>query len=108
MLAGPYSEDTLWRADTGQMILQPSETVVIAFHKVSGDTHILNFLSTAALNILSASEETFGSAVPKILAEIEMTPEDCPDSLIKSTILELDDLGLVIARAPVIARDPAQ
>ncbi len=96
MSAGPYSEQTTWTADISKMLLQPSESVTIAFHKISGDTHILNFLSAATLKILAKGDENFATAFPKILDEIQMTEHDCPASLVKRTILELDELGLVI------------
>jgi len=98
MSAGPYSEETLWTADINQMILQPFEDVTIAFHKISGDTHILNFLSAATIKVLAAGDETFTSASSKILDEIHITAADCPEGLIADTILQLDDVGLVNPR----------
>jgi len=98
MPAGPFSEETIWSTDLDNLILQPLGDVTVVFHKVSGDTHILNFLSVAAAKVLSTGGETFASAAPKILKEIQMSTEDCPDGLIKETILQLDDAGVV---APV-------
>lgn len=95
MPAGPYSDNTIWHANASQMLLSQMDDVTIAFHKVSGDTHILNFLSAATVKVLSDGAETFASAAPKILEEIQMSSGDCPDGLIESTILQLDEVGLI-------------
>ena len=101
MPAGPFSAETVWSTNLDNLILQPLEDVTVVFHKVSGDTHILNFLSAATVKVLSIGGETFASAAPKILKEIQMSPEDCPDGLIQETILQLDDAGVV---APIKRR----
>ena len=77
------------------MLLRPLEDVTIAFHKLSGDTHILNFLSSAVIKVLSLGAETFATATPKILDEIQVSIEDCPASLIQETMLQLDEVGLI-------------
>jgi len=100
MPAGPYSEKTRWSADKDGLIVRPMEDVLLVFHKLSGDTHILNFLSAAIVDVLSQGSETFASAEPKILRHTSLTAEDCPPRLIKETILLLDDIGLVRPQAP--------
>jgi len=102
MPAGPYSEDMLWAANKDDFTLRPMEDVLLVFHKMSGDTHILNFLSAAVIHVLSQEAETFASAESKILAHVDLTPEDCPPGLIKKTILELDDVGLVGPQAMLL------
>jgi len=95
MPAGPYSDDTQWCADPDKIILETLEDVTVAFHKVSGDTHILNFMSAAVVAVLSEGPETFASATPKILNYIQLDEADCPDGIIKETILQLDEVDLI-------------
>jgi len=99
MAAGPYSERTVWAANKEDTLLQSLDDVTVAFHKTSGDTHILNFLSTAIINVLTEGAETFSSARPKILSKIQMSSEDCSDAIIVATFLELDDVGLISPQA---------
>ena len=101
MSAGPYSDDTVWVTDNQRMILHALDDVIVAFHKISGDTHILNFLSAAVIKTVAASGETFSSAAPKILAEIQMKAEDCPRQLIIDTFLQLDEVGLIAPKRDV-------
>jgi len=98
MPAGPYSDQTQWLANKDQIILRQLDDATVVFHKTSGDTHVLNFLSLAIINILSNDAETFNSAAPKILLEIGMEQDDCPIQLIKDTFLQLDDVGLIVPR----------
>ena len=99
MPAGPYSEHTVWVACKDELITRSMEDVLFVFHTLSGDTHILNFLSAAIVDVLSAGGETFASAEQKIISKMSLAPEDCPPGLIKKTILELDDTGLVRPKA---------
>ena len=95
MAAGPFSDSTLWIANTDQVVLRNLEDVTLAFHKASGDTHILNFLSAAIIKVLAEQPETVASVAPKVIAEIGVDKSDCPPGLIKQTLLQLDDVGLV-------------
>jgi len=101
MSAGPYSDDTVWITDNQSMILHALDDVIVAFHKISGDTHILNFLSVAVIKTVAAGGETFSSATPKILSEIQMTADDCPEQLIVDTFLQLDEVGLIAPKRVV-------
>lgn len=96
MAAGPYSDETLWTADITRLVIRAMEDVNLVFDTLSGDTHALNFLSAAVIQVLSDGEETFASAAPKVLETIGMEEGDCPKGLIKDTILQLDDAGLVM------------
>lgn len=98
MPAGPYTDQTLWTANRSQLILRSLDEVTVAFHKVSGDTHILNFLSLSILRTLSEHDESFASAAPKIWQKIQVGEQDCPIQLIRTTFLELDDAGLIAPR----------
>ena len=100
MPAGPYTEQTLWVANKDQITLHTLDDVTVAFHKISGDTHILNFLSLAIIKTLSVNDESFSSAAPKIWQDIQVGEQDCPIQLIKDTFLQLDDVGLITPRFP--------
>lgn len=96
MSAGPFSNDMVWHVCADDLHFADLGDVETVFDKRSGDTHILNFLSKALLDCLARSPLTLRELEPRVLEEIEMTAEDCPFSLIKSTLLQLDELGLVL------------
>lgn len=101
MPAGPYTDQTLWTANQDQILLRTLDDVTVAYHKVSGDTHILNFLSLAILETLSVQDETFASAAPQIWKAIQVGEQDCSIELIKGTFLQLDDVGLISPKCAV-------
>lgn len=102
MSAGPFTDDTVWRADLDNLILCPFGDVTLAFHRLSGDTHVLNFLSEAVLKVLSNGEETLVSIVPKVIEEIQVPADECPNGVIEQTLLQLDEIGLVAPQADAI------
>lgn len=95
MAAGPYSADTLWVARAAHLIVEPHEDVSVVFHKLSGDTHILNFLSAAIVELLEEEPGTFAEVTGRVLTYLELDADDCPPSLVESTMLQLDDTGLI-------------
>ncbi len=96
MAAGPYSAATLWLADAENLIVDPHDDVFLVFHKLSGDTHILNFLSAGILEVLKnkgpANFVTIANWVWKFL---DIDENDCPIKLIEDTVLQLDDVGVL-------------
>lgn len=102
MAAGPYSDKTIWRVDPSIMIVDPREDVFLVFHRLSGDTHILNFLSAGILETLEQNgQANFQTIAERIWEGMELSAEECPFELIERTTLELDDVGLVF---PVAAK----
>lgn len=95
MAAGPYSAQTQWVANAAHLIMEPHEDVLVVFHRGSGDTHILNFLSAAIVELLIEKGGTFSDVNSRVLAHLELDAEDCPPELVESTILQLDDTGLI-------------
>lgn len=95
MSAGPFSHDMVWHVCADNLLFSALGDVEAVFDRRSGDTHILNFLSKALLDCLARSPMTVLELELSVLAEIEMTSEDCPFSLIEATLVQLDELGLV-------------
>ena len=96
MAAGPYSDETVWTVDPTKLIIDMREDVFLVFHRDSGDTHILNFLSAGIYEVLeSDGPANFEAIAARIWGKMELTPEDCPQDLIVKTILELDDVAIV-------------
>lgn len=96
MAAGPYSADTLWFADTANLIVDPHDDVFLVFHKLSGDTHILNFLSAGVLETLKVGgPANFSVIATRVWEFLDLDEEDCPVKLIEDTVLQLDDVGVL-------------
>lgn len=96
MAAGPYSADTLWVADAANLIVDAHDDVFVVFHKQSGDTHILNFLSAGIVEVLrDEGAANFATIAERAWKLLEIDEIDCPIDLIKNTTLQLDDVGIV-------------
>lgn len=96
MAAGPFSDDTLWTVDPSHTIVDPHDDVFLVFHKLSGDTHILNFLSAGIIEVLKDDDPAnFQAIAERTWQLLELDESDCPLDLIKTTVLQLDDVGLV-------------
>jgi PqqD family protein of HPr-rel-A system len=95
MSAGPINKDMVWQADSSHLLFVELGEIPTVFDRRSGDTHILNFLSKAIIDSRTKEQLTAAVLSEKVLAEIEMTQEDCPPSLVYSTLSQLDELGLV-------------
>ncbi|MFC3051186.1 HPr-rel-A system PqqD family peptide chaperone [Kordiimonas pumila] len=95
MAAGPVDSSFLWVADAAHISNRQFEDVFLVFNKLSGDTHILNFLSAAILDFLSDEKMQVADLAARIWLELELDQEDCPVSLIETTLAELDTTGLV-------------
>lgn len=96
MAAGPYSAATLWTVNKDNMIVEEQEDVQLVFHRQSGDTHILNFLSAGVVEVLEqGGPATFQTIADTVRDKFELDVGECPLSLIKATVLELDDVALV-------------
>lgn len=96
MAAGPFSADTLWTVDSAHMIVDPHDDVFLVFHKLSGDTHILNFLSAGVIDVLKdGGPANFQTIAERIWVHLALEETDCPVELVKDTALQLDDVGLI-------------
>lgn len=96
MAAGPYSDETVWTVDPTKLIIDMREDVFLVFHRESGDTHILNFLSAGIYEVLETDgPANFSAITSRVREKMELMPEDCPHSLIVKTVLELDDVAIV-------------
>jgi len=97
MAAGPFSSETLWVADVANYTINPHDDVFLIFHKLSGDTHILNFLSAGILEVLKNNgAANFQTIAEWVWAFLDLTVEECPLDLVEKTILQLDDVALVL------------
>lgn len=74
------------------------DDVTVLYHKGSGNTHMLNFLATAILDILLMEKGDFKLLVARVRQVISLSEEDCPDHLIFSTLVELEKSGLIACR----------
>ncbi len=100
MAAGPYSAETLWVADSANLIINSHDDVFLVYHKRSGDTHILNFLSAGILEVLKAGgPANFNDIASRVWSFLELDEADCPVHLIQDTTLQLDDVGVVFPTA---------
>jgi len=95
MPAGIHNENIEWVANAAHLSIKQFEDVFLVFFRPSGDTHLLNFLSAAILEKLSEGKSTIEGMASGIWSMLELDPSDCPISLIESTVLQLDEVGLV-------------
>lgn len=73
---------------------------VVAFSKRSGDTHLLSPLPLALLALLGKSPETSRSLLDKLTAELTQIEPDEAFELIETTLIQLQDIGLVTHSSP--------
>lgn len=95
MVAGPVPSSCLWCATSHKTSVQKYEDVYLVFHKASGDTHLLNFLSYAVFELLADQSLSVDDILARVRNTLQLTEEDCPHSLIVATLEQLDDVGLV-------------
>ncbi len=102
MPVGPYSAETVWFADSSDIIVRQFEDVYLAFSKKSGETHLLNFLTAAIVKAVINEAGSFTVLYERVLSDLQLDTDDCPFELMQSSILQLDDVGLLM---PVQAGD---
>jgi PqqD family protein of HPr-rel-A system len=95
MLAGPVTSQTIWQADSTLCTIINHGDAWFAFHKISGDTHLLNFLSYEIYRILCDDRMDALGITEAIWQRLELDAEDCPQSLVERTLNDLDYVGLI-------------
>lgn len=68
---------------------------LVLHHRLSGDTHILNFLSHSILMQLEVAASKADDVANMVRQNLGLTEKDCPDQLIAQCLTELDDAGLI-------------
>ncbi len=95
MLAGPSQQDTVWCADKACCVIEPHEEAWYVYHTLSGETHLLNFLSYEVLKLLFDTPLDAEAIAEHVRIGLDFDIEDCPLSLIRQTIQELDIAGFI-------------
>jgi PqqD family protein of HPr-rel-A system len=95
MLAGPANESTLWTSKPEVYHIEPHEEAWYAYHYLSGETHLLNFLSFEILLVLQENTVRIDDLSQVIRDRLGFVASECPNSLIDQTVKELDSAGLV-------------
>lgn len=73
---------------------------VVAFSRRSGDTHLLTPLPLALLTLLGQSPATSRDLLDKLAAELANIEPDEAFELIETTLIQLQDIGLVSRSSP--------
>ncbi|UTW54142.1 HPr-rel-A system PqqD family peptide chaperone [Kordiimonas sp. SCSIO 12610] len=95
MLAGPGNQNTVWTADKSCCLVRPYDETWYVYHRVSGETHILNFLSYEIFEILCDTPLKSSELAQTVWRALDLTEEDCPLSLIDHTLNDMDNVGLI-------------
>ncbi len=87
--------DAIWIAASKDMLINHFGEVSFAFHRISGDTHMLNFLSRSILDRLIDTPTPAHEIVDKTPEHVGLTWNDCPLPVVLKTFKELSDTGLI-------------
>lgn len=95
MSAGPNNPDWLWRSNPKQYVSHEVGEAIFLFCRLSGTTHILNLVSMAMLDYLSAEPQTLKGLSEGFHAHLGVALEECPTGVARRIFDELDEAGLV-------------
>ncbi len=93
--SGPYSNDIVWNADLLKLRIEEFGDSCLVFDKVSGDTHILNFLTISLVRYLSKTPSNLNDLYGPVLNSLELSKEDCSIGLMEDSLKHLDNIGLI-------------
>ncbi len=95
MAAGPISNSARWTSDPNNYLVQEFDDTFFVFFRPSGETHFLNFLSHGVLDLVSSKDVGVADIGTEMRVRFGVSETELPDSLIKQTIEQLDETGLI-------------
>jgi len=97
MSALPPVNGKKWMSDSRQYLAIEYDDTFLVYFRPSGETHFLNFLSYGLVEAVSSTPLTTAELLSKIRTDFSLTAEELPETLVASTLDELDRAGLVSA-----------
>ena len=95
MAVGPYTSETIWLAEPDDFIIRQFEDIYFVFCKSAGTTHLLNFLTASIVKNAVEKPGDFVDLYARVLKDLELDEEDCPLELLESSVVQLDEVGLL-------------
>jgi len=95
MAAGPNRKTWRWRANPRHYRCHELGDVTFVYNHLSGDTHMLNLVSIALLNLMAARSFTLDELAEAFPAHMGVPNEECPPGVVRRLFDELDEVGLV-------------
>lgn len=95
MAAGPISKTDLWKSDAADWRVTEFDDTYFVFLRSSGETHFLNFLSFGILTCAANAPVSSQEVSTKLRKQFQLDVVELPESLVKATIEQLDEVGLL-------------
>ncbi|UTW57570.1 hypothetical protein KFE96_12050 [Kordiimonas sp. SCSIO 12603] len=95
MAVGPYTSQTIWIAEADDFVIRQFEDVYFVFCKSAGTTHLLNFLTASIVKNAVDKPGNMKDLYDRVLDDLELDTEDCPAELFESSVIQLDEVGLL-------------
>ncbi|TNE60672.1 MAG: HPr-rel-A system PqqD family peptide chaperone [Alphaproteobacteria bacterium] len=95
MPAGPNSDTWRWRANARHYRTHVLGDVTYVYCHLSGETHMLNLVSMAMLDLLVQRPYSLAELADAFPACLDVPVAECPPAVVARLFGELDDVGLV-------------
>lgn len=95
MVVAPTIIEKRWTSDSSQYLAIEYDDTYLIYFKPSGETHFLNFLSFGVVDSVSKASLSGAELLERLRVEFSLTPDELPETLVVSTIEELDRAGLI-------------
>jgi len=97
MAAVPSTIDKKWMSDARQYLVVEYDDTFLFYFRPSGETHFLNFLSSGMVDAVSRAPLSVQELWSQMRTEFSLTAEELPETLVVTTLDELDQAGLITA-----------
>ncbi|WP_417461814.1 HPr-rel-A system PqqD family peptide chaperone [Kordiimonas sp.] len=95
-----YNDDRwLWYADQSHFSVEALGDISYVYCRRSGSTHVFNLVSIEMLQYLTIAPRRVSELVEAFPSILGVSREECPRGFVKRIFAELDDAGLLTARA---------
>lgn len=95
MASSAHGTNQLWSSNSDQYLAVEYDDTHLVYFKPSGDTHFLNFLSYGMVDAISTKPLSESEIFQAMLERFSLSAQELPEGLIKTTLEELDQAGLI-------------
>ncbi len=97
MAAAPPTTSEKWSSDSHQYLAVEYDDTFLVYFRPSGETHFLNFLSYGMVHAVSSGPLSEEEILARMRTDFSLTAEELPETLVATTLSELDQAGLITA-----------
>lgn len=106
MAAGPVLDDQKWRSKRDSFIVREYDDTYLVYFKPSGESHFLNFLSYGVVDAVFDCALGVSELQTELCTRFDLDASELSADLIRKTIDDLDDAGLIMPDANVDRGEP--